>query len=221
MRESYNFEIEKHEKICYIFNEIKYFLRGTAEMLKSSTFGMALIINILIICLWVFVSFVIARSVSAKRVDYRRFPYRVYNWEKKGSFYTDNFDVGAWYGVLPIKFNRDGIDYKTIESADISKLKRYITITCRSELFNILNCSYFIFAVIINVTYLGFIFGSIVVIANIPFIIANRFARFVLLNKMVSKRREQEIESYIASKNNISVNDTDNDKDHYSISDFE
>ncbi len=190
-------------------------------MLKSSTLGMALIINILIICLWVFVSFVIARSASSKRVDYRKFPYRVYNWEKRGQFYTDNFDVGAWYGVLPIKFNRERIDYKKIEEADIARLKRYITITCRSELFNILNCLYFIFAVIINIPYFGFIIGSIVVIGNIPFIIANRFARFVLLNEMVRKRREQEIESYIASNNSIALDDNDNDTDSYSISDFE
>ena len=185
-------------------------------MLKSSTLGMALIINILMICLWVFASFVIARTVKQKHVDYRKFPYRVYGWEKRGNFYSDNFDVGAWYGVLPIKFNRDGIDYKKIENADIDKLKKYITVTCRSELFDILNCMYFIFAVMINVPYLGFIIGSIVVIVNIPFIIANRFARFILLNEMVRKRRAIEIDKYIASNN-----PTGGSTNGYSLSDFE
>lgn len=192
-------------------------MKGTAEMLKSSTLGMALIINILMICLWVFASFVIARTVKLKHVDYRKFPYRIYGWEKRGNFYSDNFDVGAWYGVLPIKFNRDGIDYKKIENADIDKLKKYISITCRSELFNILNCMYFIFAVIINVPYLGFIIGSIVFIINIPFMIANRFARIILLNELVRKRRAIEIDRYIASNNNSSGGSTKS----YSFSNFE
>lgn len=205
--------------VIFYYRSKQIILRGNAKMLKSSTLGMALIINILIICLWVFFSFVIASLVSTKRVDYRKFPYRVYNWEKRGRFYSDNFDAGAWYGVLPIKFNRDNIDYKTIEGADIPKLKRFITLTCRSELFNILNCMFFLLAVIINIPYLGFIIGSLVIIANIPFIIANRFARFILLNELVRKRSAQEIERYIASNN--APKDDDNKTDDYTFSNFE
>ena len=188
-------------------------------MLKSSTFAMAMIINILIICLWVFASYVIAGYANIKYVDYRKFPYRVYRWENRGNFYIDNFDVGAWYGVLPIKFNREGIDLIKIEKADLAKLKRYITITCRSELFNIFVCTYTFFSIVINVTYLGFIIGSIVVIINIPFIIANRFVRFILLNEMARKRSEHEIEKYIASNNRLP--DDDNNNTGYTFSNFE
>lgn len=180
-------------------------------MLKTSTFGMALIINILMICLWHFASFILSRSVTLKNVDYRKFPYRAYNWERRGSFYSDNFDVGAWYGALPIKYNRDGIDYRKIESADIPKLKSYITVTCRSELCSIINCLYFFFALMINVPYLGFIIGIIVVIMNLPFIMANRFARFILLNEFLRKRKAHEIDKYIS----------ENNSGDYRLSDFE
>ena len=60
-----------------------------------------------------------------------------------------------------------------------------------------------------NVPYLGFIIGVIAVAINVPFIFANRYVRFFLLNEFVKKRREREILDYI-EENNPDKYDLDN-----------
>ena len=170
-------------------------------MLKHSSFGMALIINVLIICLWDFISYIICKNIGFKHVDYRKFPFRVYKFERKGNFYRENFAVEKWYKFVPIRYNLDNINAKKIENADIPRLKKYLTATCRSELCSITNCLYFFFAITANLPYLGFILGILAVLFNIPFIFANRYVRFFLLNEMVKKRKQKEILEYIQENN--------------------
>ncbi len=170
-------------------------------MLKGISLGMAIIINILIICLWHFLSYILSSSVGQKHVNYRAFPYKGLAFEKKGRFYSDNFDIEAWFTILPIKYNREGIDIKKIEEADIPKMKTYLTLTCRSEMCSLLNCLYFLFAFFANDAYLGFIMGVIVIFCNLPFIAANRYARFLLLKEFANKRKQRVIQEYIEENN--------------------
>lgn len=170
---------------------------------------MAVVINILIICLWDFLSYILSKNIGQKHVNYRKFPFRAYKFEHKGKFYTDNFIINSWYKYIPIKYNLEGINAKKISQADIPKLKTYLTYTCRSEFCSIVNCLYFLFAVTMNVPYLGFIIGVIAVAINVPFIFANRYVRFFLLNEFVKKRREREILDYI-EENNPDKYDLDN-----------
>ncbi len=178
-------------------------------MLKNISLGMTIIINIIIICLWDFLSYILSRNIGQKHVNYRKFPYRAYKYEQKGKFYTENFDIEKWYKFLPIKYNLLGLNSKKISEADIPKLKTYLTYTCRSEFCNIVNCLYFLFAITMNIPYLGFIIGVIAVIINIPFILANRYVRFFLLNECVKKRKERQILDYI-EENNPDKYDLDN-----------
>ncbi len=178
-------------------------------MLKNISLGMAILINVLIICLWDFLSYILSRNIGQKHVNYRNFPYRAYKYEHKGKFYTENFDIDKWYKLLPIKYNRLGLNSKKISEADIPKLKTYLTYTCRSEFCNIVNCLYFLFAITMNIPYLGFIIGVIAVTINIPFILANRYVRFFLLNEFVKKRKERQILDYI-EENNPDKYDLDN-----------
>ena len=60
-----------------------------------------------------------------------------------------------------------------------------------------------------NIPYLGFIIGVIAVTINIPFILANRYVRFFLLNEFVKKRKERQILDYI-EENNPDKYDLDN-----------
>ncbi len=83
--------------------------RGVSAVLRNSGFGISLLINIIIICLWVFLSNVIAGHIGPKHVDYRKFPFRIGDFEKHGKFYTENFDIESWYQFLPAKYNRIGI----------------------------------------------------------------------------------------------------------------
>ncbi len=170
-------------------------------MLKSSSLGMAIIINIIIICLWSFLSYLLSKNVGQKHVSYRKFPYRAYNFERRGRFYSENFDIDAWYGLLPIKYNREGINSQKIEKADIPTLKTYLTYTCRSEMCILINCLYCIFAFIVNLPSLGFIIGVLTIIFNLPFLAANRYVRFFLLNEFVKKRKERQIQDYIDENN--------------------
>ena len=193
---------------------VEYDRQGSDTMLKSSSVIMALISNILIICLWHFLSFNISRIISPKFVDYKKFPYRARKSENRGSFYRDNFDIDAWYGIIPIKYNRENININVITDSDIPSLMKYITMTCRSELCSIINILYFLFAVTINLPALGFIVGVLVVLGNLPFIFANRYARFLLLNEYVKKRKLVQINQYIEEHNY-------NDNDKYNFRNFE
>ncbi len=171
------------------------------KLLKDSSVGMTIIINILIVCLWSFLSFIISKHIGKKHVNYRKFPYRAYKFERKGRFYAENFDIDAWYGLLPIKYNRENINSMKIEKADILTLKNYLTFTCRSELCILINCLYLPFAFLFNAPYMGFILGILVVMFNLPFLAANRYVRFFLLNEFVKKRKEREIMDYIVENN--------------------
>lgn len=170
-------------------------------MLKESSIGMSIIINILIICLWHFLTYIISGAVGLKHVNYRKFPYRIHKFEKMGKFYRENFDIEAWYRLLPIKYNNEGIDARAIEDADIPTVKNYITYTCRSEMCSLLNSLYLVFAMFIDVAYLGFIIGVIVILCNLPFIAANRYARCGLLKEFAKKRKQREILEYIEENN--------------------
>lgn len=166
-------------------------------MLADISIGIAIIINIIIICLWHFLAHIICSQIGQKHVDYRKKPFRTFKFEKGGKFYIDNFDIIGWYMLIPIKFNRDGITNQEIKEANVIKLKAYMTSTCRSELCSLLNCLYFVFSVIFNVPYLGFILGCLVVLANLPFIMANRYARTVLLKEYAKKRKQHKLMEYI------------------------
>lgn len=170
-------------------------------MLKESSLGMAIIINILIICLWNFLAYILSGAVGRKHVNYRKFPYRLHKFERKGKFYTENFDIEAWYRLLPIKYNSEVIDAKAIEDADIPTVKNFITLTCRSEMCSLLNCLYIIFAMFMDTAYLGFIIGVLIILCNLPFISANRYARSGLLKAFADKRRQREILEYIEENN--------------------
>lgn len=170
-------------------------------MLRGIGIGMAIVINIIIIFLWHFLSYILASTVGQKYVNYRKRPYRAWKFERYGNFYIENFDIESWYMLIPIQINRDNVTRKTLEEADFIKLKTYLLYTCRSELCCMLNCLYFLFSVIVNVPYLGFIFGVIVILFNLPFIFANRYSRLVILKEFAKKRKQREILEYIEENN--------------------
>lgn len=170
-------------------------------MLGNVSLGMAIITNIIIIFLWHFLSYLLTSMVGQKYVDYRRFPYRAFKFEKYGRFYNENFDIDSWFMIIPIKINSENISASGLERADIPKIKKFLTYTCRSELCYIINCLYFILSIIINIPYLAFIIGIIVVLGNMPFLVANRYVRFILLNTLAKKRKQREIIEYIEENN--------------------
>lgn len=170
-------------------------------MLKGISPGVAIIINIIIIFLWHFLSYLISSTLGQKYVNYHRRPYRAWKFERYGNFYVENFDIESWYMILPIQTNRDNITRRQLEEAEIPKLKSYLTSTCRSELCNIINCAYFLFAIAVNTAYLGFIAGVIVILFNLPFVMANRYSRFMILKELAKKRKQREIMEYIEENN--------------------
>ena len=161
-------------------------------MLSSSGFGISLFINIVIICLWHFLSSIISRHVSSKRADYKKGMYHAKKWERKGEFYTENFRIDLWYSFLPTKFNRLGITQSKLQSEDALTIKEYLGVTCRSELCAVINCFYVVCACILDAPYMAFILGSLVVMFNIPFIFSARYVRLMILNELIRKRRELE-----------------------------
>lgn len=170
-------------------------------MLRDISPGMAIIINILILCLWHFLSYILSSFIGQKHLDYRKRPFRGYKFERYGKFYTENFDIESWYMILPIKVNSEHITVKTLEKSEFSQLKTFLTYTCRSEMCCIINCLYSIFALAANIPHIGFIFAFIIVFANIPFIMSNRYFRFLILKEFAKKRKQREIIEYIEENN--------------------
>lgn len=169
-------------------------------MLRNSNFGIALFINILMIFLWISLSGVISRFIGTKRVDYRKFPFRSKDFERKGEFYTENFASDKWYSLLPTTYNRLGSTEEDIRKLETPALKERLTVVCRSELWALLNCFYIVCAAIFDAPYLAFILGMIIILAQIPFIIAARYFRCLILNEIVRKRRELEEQSLLAER---------------------
>ena len=161
-------------------------------MLRSSSLPMALFINFLIIMLWHFLSYIISSTIGSKYVDYRKFPYRAKDFEAKGEFYKENFDIDSWYRYLPTKYNRLSTTPEKLKKLDSLELKERLTVVCRSELWAGINCFYFVCAAILDVPYLAFILGMLAILLNIPFIISARYCRCMILNEIVSKRQELE-----------------------------
>ena len=72
--------------------------------------------------------------------------------------------------------------------------------TCRGELWAVINCFYIVGAAVLDAPYLAFILGMIVILLNLPFVMGNRYCRFLILNDLVEKRRELERQSMLAEK---------------------
>ncbi len=159
-------------------------------MLRHSTFGMALFINILIICLWHFISYIISGNIKPQRVDYKQKPYKISKLEQKGNFYIENFFIDKWYMLLPTSYNSVGIDVESVKSIDTLTLKSYLTLTCRSELFSRINFLYIICACVLDAPYLAFILGIFVILINLPFFASSRYCRCIILNELLSRRNE-------------------------------
>ena len=159
-------------------------------MLRESGLGISLFINVIIICLWVFISYLIAGHVAPRHADYRKYPYIIRTREKKGSFYTESFRIQDWYGILPSKLNRSRITKDHLFGLDALKLKELLAVTCRCELCAVLNCFYIICAALLDAPYLAFILGSVVILASLPFIAASRYCRCLILNELMRQREE-------------------------------
>ena len=169
-------------------------------MLRSSGFCISLFINIIIICLWHFLSYIISGHIGSKRVDYRRFPYRAKEFEKKGEFYVENFLIDSWYSFLPTKYNRIGITERKLSREESLTVREYLGVTCRCELCALMNCFYIVCACILDAPYLAFILGMLVILANFPFIISARYCRCLILNELANKRRELEKQKLLADR---------------------
>ena len=169
-------------------------------MLRSSSFFMALFINILIIGLWHFLSYIIASAIGSKHVDYRKFPYRAKEFENRGEFYRENFNIDLWYKRLPTDYNRKENTPEALSALDPLVLKERLAVVCRSELWAIMNCFYIVCAMILDTPYLAFILGTLVILFNLPFILSARYFRCMILNEIVNKRKALEKQAQLAEQ---------------------
>ena len=169
-------------------------------MLRSSGLGISLFINVIIICLWHFLSYWIARLIGTKYVDYRKKPYRARDFERRGEFYTEYFAIESWYRLLPTKYNKIGITPEQLAERDALVLKEQLAMLCRSELSPLINCFYIVCAAILDAPYLAFILGMLVILCNLPFIASARYCRCLVLNEIVNKRKELEKQSILAEE---------------------
>ncbi len=171
-------------------------------MLKSSGFGIALFINIIIIALWHFLSYLFSAHLPGKYLHDDRPPFRIKDFENRGDFYVENFSADKWYRSLPGHPLRSEVSAAELRKKNLAQLRAVLISTCRIELWSILNCLYFICSWSLNAAYLAFILSAIVIISNFPYIICARYSRCLILNEIVNKRKE------LAEKAKTADNDT-------------
>jgi len=116
-------------------------------------------------------------------------------WELEGKLYEKVFLVKYWKDIVPeagelIKIHP--FDKKKLKSKEKSYIERFIIETCRAELVHILIFLSTPFAFLFNPPIGDYLMAAYGILANIPFIIIQRYnrIRFVKVLKKIEKKEE-------------------------------
>ena len=139
-------------------------------------------------------SFLIGRVVPASWFHEDRFPYRCYAWEQGGRFYRC-FGIQRWQSKVPdmSRIFPGLMQAKKVTGNFREELPRMITETCIAEWIHALLCVAALPCLWIWPGWGGIVFTVIYILANIPFILIQRYNRPRLVgirNKMNKARKE-------------------------------
>jgi glycosyl-4,4'-diaponeurosporenoate acyltransferase len=116
-------------------------------------------------------------------------------WELEGKLYEKVFFVKYWKDIVPeagelIKIHP--FDKKKLKSKEKSFIERFIIETCRAELVHILIFLSTPFAFLFNPPIGDYLMAAYGILANIPFIIIQRYnrIRFVKVLEKIEKKEE-------------------------------
>ena len=142
------------------------------------------LINFVLMGAWHLIVLLLCRVLPISFFDYKRLLYKPRAWERGGKFYIKKLKIKKWKDHLPQYVGADGFSKRSLKSfktVDQKYIKRFITETCRAE-WNHFVCSlYFVLSFLINRWPYSLIFSLIPIIANLPFLVVQRYNRIRLM----------------------------------------
>lgn len=113
-----------------------------------------------------------------------RFIFKLHRWEERGTVYRRWLKINAWKDRLPEAgefFSLHSFNKSHINRFEKEYLSRFILETCRAELAHLLPFFFYPLCLPWNPWPANLIMGIYVVVANVPFIIIQRYNRARLL----------------------------------------
>ena len=161
--------------------------REVAVMLKNSSFLDMLAWNLFFVIMWHIVLYVCCLRVPDSTFDASKSRYAAREWERGGRWYRDNLKIQVWKDRLPQHIGKHGFSKKHIEGDSVEYLDQFIKETCRGEWMHMKNCICAVIVLIIDPILVGLLMTLLILIANVPFAIVQRYNRFRL--QVLRKRR--------------------------------
>ncbi len=162
-------------------------------MLREETFISGLIINILLGCIWHFITFIVCVSVDTSFFNAEKKLYQPHKWEKDGKFYNDVLKINKWKDILPQHIGKDGFSKDHLDDTSVPYLDEFIMETCRAEWNHTANCMYAVILFIINNFLMAFALTIVLFLLNLPFAVIQRYNRFRLqkLRRTIIRKAEK------------------------------
>lgn len=129
--------------------------------------------------------------VPLHRFNCRHWWYRLQRWEKGGNFYQHVFRIKKWKIHLPdgAGFNKKlGFPKKKLESRNPAYLSAFLIETCRAEFTHWVTILFAPLFFLWNPHFVGWIMIGYALLANLPFIMVQRYNRFRLIRVLGLKK---------------------------------
>lgn len=166
-------------------------------MLKNSSFLDMLVWNLVVIGLWHITSFFACQKFPDSKFDAAKERYAAKPWEHGGRWYRDTLKIQDWKDKLPQHIGRDGFSKRHLTDDSVDYLDQFILETCRGEWMHMKNCICAVITLLINPLLVGILASFLIMLANLPFAMVQRYNRFrlqVLRKKRLRDSREVAME---------------------------
>lgn len=163
--------------------------REVTDMLKNTSFLKLFFGNAFIVGMWYWLMFLVCQRLPDSVLDPGRSRFAARPWERGGRWYRDNLRINLWKDRLPQHVGNGGFSKRNITGVSIDYLDQFIRETCRGEWMHMNNLVSMVVVILINPTLVGSFMTLVVLIANLPFAIVQRYNRFRLL-ELREKRRK-------------------------------
>lgn len=150
-------------------------------MLKNASFLKLFFGNVLIAGGWYWVCFLLCQRLPESVLNPARNRYAARAWEKDGRWYREKLRIQSWKDRIP-QYNGPGFSKRNITDDSISYLDRFIRETCRGEWMHMSGLWCMAVEIFINPALVGAFMSLVVLLANLPFAIVQRYNRFRLLS---------------------------------------
>lgn len=147
--------------------------------------------NLFLVGLWHAIIFVATIKFPTSTFDVSKEMYSPKSWEHSGRFYKDKLKINIWKDRIPQFVGKDGFSKRHLTDVSIEYLDEFIMETCRGEWSHRKSCLSIIITMLINPLLIGLFFSFLIILANVPCLMIQRYNRFRL--QTLRKRRLREI----------------------------